>query len=277
MARRLIVSADDFGLSVEVNEAIERAHREGILSTTCLMVGAPAAADAVARAHRLPALRVGLHVVLVEGRPVLPASELPDLVDARGEFSNRLVRAGFNYFFNPRARRQLEAEIRAQFDAFAFTGLRLDHVNAHNHMHVHPTILGILLRVGHEHGGPPVRIPQEPLGASWRARHRGLAGRIGNDVLLAPLFAIMRARCRRAGVAFNDFVFGMNDTGRMTSEVVLDLVRCLPAGASEMYFHPATVGPRARELAALIDPAVARALPEHGVEQITFGDLAPAR
>jgi len=88
--RKLIVTGDDFGLAVPVNEAIEEAHRRGILTTASLMVGAGAAADAVERARQLPTLRVGLHLVLVEGRPVLPPREIPDLVDGRGEFSTRL-------------------------------------------------------------------------------------------------------------------------------------------------------------------------------------------
>ncbi|MBV8282265.1 MAG: hopanoid biosynthesis-associated protein HpnK [Candidatus Eremiobacteraeota bacterium] len=252
---------------------MERAHMDGVLTTTCLMMSGAAAADAVARARRLPGLRVGLHVVLVDGRPVLAARDVPDLADDAGEFTTRLVGAGFKYFFHSRARRQLEAEIRAQFEAFAATGLTLDHVNAHNHMHVHPTIFGLLLKVGREHGNPPVRIPYEPLLPSWRARHAGFAGRFGNGVLLAPFFAMMRARARAAGVAYNEYVFGMNDTGNMTSEVVIALLRELPQGASEMYLHPATTGTRARELAALLDPAVARALQERGIERIGFADV----
>lgn len=237
------------------------------------MAGALEVPDAVDRATRLPALRVGLHIVLVNGRPVLPARDVPDLVDEHGEFSTRLVRAGFTFFFHPRVRRQLAAEIRAQFQAFAATGLRLDHVNAHNHMHVHPTVFGLLLEIGGDYGAPPVRIPREPLLPSWRARRTDFAGRFGNDVLLAPLFALMRARCRRAGVAYNDYVFGLNDTGHMTSDVVLQLLRGMPRGAGEMYFHPALDGPGARELAALTDPAVGRALHDLDITPITFQDL----
>src|SRR5262245_54545433 len=112
--RRLIVTADDFGLAVPVNEAIEEAHRKGILTSASLMVAAPGTADAVERARRLPTLRVGLHVVVVEGRPVLDPGDVPDLVDGRGEFSTHLVGAGFRFFFRASVRRQLEAEIRAQ-------------------------------------------------------------------------------------------------------------------------------------------------------------------
>ena len=148
--RRLIVTADDFGLAVPVNEAVERAHREGVLTCASLMVSAPAAEDAIERAHSLPSLRVGLHLTLVRGRPALPASDVPDLVGNDGEFPRNLVSAGLRFFFLPGIRRQLEREIRAQFEAYRATGLAMDHVIVHNHMHLHPTLLGLILKVGRE-------------------------------------------------------------------------------------------------------------------------------
>src|SRR5262249_25034335 len=97
--KQLVITADDFGAAPEVNEAVEIAHRDGILTATSLMVSAPAADDAVARARRLPFLRVGLHLVLVEGRPALPASEIPDLVAGDGTFRTDMARAGAAMFF----------------------------------------------------------------------------------------------------------------------------------------------------------------------------------
>src|SRR5204863_4955850 len=92
----------------------------------------------------------------------LPPREIPELVDANGAVPNDLVRAGLRWFLSPAARRQLEREIRAQFDAFRATGLSLDHVNAHNHMHVHPTVLGIVLRHASRFGVPSIMLPFEP-------------------------------------------------------------------------------------------------------------------
>ena len=129
----LIVTADDFGAAEEVNDAVEQGHRDGILTAASLMVSAPAAASAVARAKTLPRLRVGLHIVLVDGKPTLPASAIPDLVDDAGMFRNDMTAAALRMFCLPRVRRQLEAEIEAQFDAFRATGLTLDHVNTHKH------------------------------------------------------------------------------------------------------------------------------------------------
>ena len=283
--KKLIVTGDDFGASLPVNDAIEQAHRQGILNTTSLMVGAPGAADAVVRARSLPGLAVGLHLVLVCGRPVLPPAEVPDLIGADGAFSTRLVRAGFAFFFRPAVRRQVAAEIRAQFERFRATGLDLDHVNAHNHIHLHPTILGLILRIGVDYGLRAIRLPHEPYRASWRATGNGLARRWANDVLLRPLIALHRRRLADARIACNDYVFGMNDNGAMDRQRLLAFLDHLPDGVSEIFCHPATgpwpeMEPAARhyrvadEFAALMDAAVAAAIVRRGIEPIGFRDLA---
>ena len=156
----MIVTGDDFGLSTPVNEAIVKAHEKGILTTTSLMVSAPAAEDAVARAKTLPELNVGLHLVLSNGKATSPAAEIPALAHANGQLDNNLVRTGIMMFFDPGTKKQLEKEIRAQFEAFKATGLKLDHVNAHNHMHLHPTVFDLIIKIGKEFGITAIRIPQ---------------------------------------------------------------------------------------------------------------------
>lgn len=280
----VILTADDFGLDVAVNEAVERAHRDGVLTAASLMVGGGAAADAVERAHRLPSLGVGLHIVLVRGRPVLPPERVPDLVDAAGRFSEDLVRTGFACFLKPAVRRQVKDEVRAQFAAFRATGLVLDHVNAHNHMHLHPTLLAAILEVGQEHGLAAMRVPWEPPLASWRAARRGLAKRMATAAGLAPWTALLRRRLRRAGIRTNRHVFGLHDSGAMDAELVERLAGELDAGVTEIYFHPAA-GRSAEldrdmahyrhedELAALTSPRVAAALAAAGARRIAFRDL----
>jgi chitin disaccharide deacetylase len=269
--RRLIVTVDDFGLSIPVNLAIERGHREGIVTAASLMVAEPAAADAVARARANPTLGVGLHVVVVAGRPLLPPERIPDLVGRDGMFSSELARAGMRYFFRPGIGRQLEAEIRAQFEAFRATGLPLDHVNAQCHYHLHPTVLGLILELARDYGRPPMRIPSEP----------------GGSLFLAPFLGLMKARMRAYGVAYNDHVFGFKDTGNMTEDRVLRHLAALPEGTTEMYFHAATerwpgIAPDLaayrleEEFAALVSPRVAAAVRASGVESIAFRDLADA-
>lgn len=271
MTRRVIIAADDFGLSEAVNEGIERAHRDGILSTASLMVAGPAAADAVRRAQRLPGLRVGLHLVLVEGEAVLSPQDIPLLVDAEGRFASDQARLGVRYFFAPGARRQLRAEIAAQFRAFATTGLRLDHANAHKHMHLHPTVGRLLLEEGRPHGLAAVRVPEEPAAVLARLGERSPAA----ARLLALWTRVLRRQCARAGVRTNRWCFGLAWSGHMRAERVARLARALPPGLSEIYFHPAAErdGAFARlmpdyepeaELAALLDPGVRRAFEDAG-------------
>jgi hopanoid biosynthesis associated protein HpnK len=266
--KRLIVTADDYGAALPVNEAIEIAHRDGILTAASLMVGAPMAKDAVERARRLPSLRAGLHLVVVRGRPVLAPERIPDLVDGNGRFDSNLVRAGFRYFFLPRVRRQLAAEIRAQFMAFQATGLTLDYANAHNHMHLHPTVLRLIINIGREFGLAAVRLPHEP----------------GSGIFLAPWIALMKHRLRRTGMRSNDFIFGICDTGQMDGDALHRTIAALPDGVSEIFLHPATgcwaeMEPEATgfrfedEFKALINPTVRAAVTKAGAKLIAFGDL----
>ena len=230
--KRVIVTADDFGISTPVNEAIEDAYRHGILTTTCLMVGAPAAEDAVRRAKQIPQMGVGLHLVIVRGRPILPASQVPDLVDALGRFDTNLFRAGVRYFFLPHVRRQLAREIRAQFEAFAKTGLSLDHVNAHNHLHIHPTVFSMILRIGKDYGLRAIRIPFEPpppQGKVSVAEH-----------FVGIWISLMRRRAARYEIRVNDRMYGLRDTGRMNLERLKPILESLPDGVSEVVCHPAT-------------------------------------
>ena len=275
----LIVTADDFGADVAVNEAVERGHRLGVLSAASLMVTGPAAADAVARARAMPGLGVGLHLVLVDGRPALPPAAIPDLVDETGRFRAGMVRAGLGFALRPAVRRQLAEEIEAQFAAFAATGLRLDHVDAHRHFHLHPVIAGLILRIGVRYGLRAARVPLEP---------RAVLHAVEPATRLAPWPAgpwaqILERRFRAAGVRTPDHVFGLAWSGAMTAERLAGLIRLLPPGVSEIYLHPATHdrfpghGPgyrHAGELAALLDGEVAAAVRARGLRPGTWTGFA---
>ncbi len=282
--KRVIVTADDFGLSIGINEAIEEAHQRGALTTASLMVGARATREAIERARRLPSLRVGLHLVLVNGTPVSSPETIPDLLDPRGEFCPHLFRSGVKFFFRPGVRQQLEVEIRAQFQAFRSTGLSLDHVNCHNHMHLHPTIGGLVLKVGREFGLRAVRYPYEPVLPSWRASRKGLGRKGVSGLFLWPWLALLRKQLRRAQVLSNHFVFGMHDSGNMKLDLVLRFLQYLPPGVTEIYFHPASrpdseldrVAKNYRyqeEFATLTSPALRQALQASGIQCISFSDL----
>ncbi|HLX00601.1 MAG TPA: hopanoid biosynthesis-associated protein HpnK [Trinickia sp.] len=271
--RALIFTADDFGLHRRVNAAVERGHRDGVLTAASLMVGAPAAQDAVERARALPSLRVGLHLVLADGAATLPHTEIPALVGPDGRFGDAMVKDGFRFFFLPAVRRQLAREIRAQFEAFAATGLPLDHVNTHKHFHLHPTVLSLILSIGRDYGLAAVRLPAEANEPWW----------------IKPWIALVRSRLARAGIAHNDYVVGIANTGGMDEAVLLDAIARLPRGVGEIYCHPAEpagVGEaapltasmhayrHADELAALISPRVAAALAAAGIGPDQRGGFA---
>lgn len=236
--KKLIVTADDFGFSLAVNKAVEDSHQKGILTSTSLMIGGDAAQDAIERARRLPSLRVGLHVVLSGSRPFLPPEHVPALLNGNGEFLHNLTKAGFRYFFNPRAKVQLEAEIRAQFQAFKDSGLLLDHVNAHHHMHFHPTIIKLILKVGAEFGLKAIRFPNGPFLFSRISSMKKNFRMLGKRLFLLPWIGILRFHMRKANIKHNDFMFGMDDSGNMNAERFTEILENLPHGVSEVYFHP---------------------------------------
>jgi chitin disaccharide deacetylase len=238
------------------------------------MVAAPAAADAVRRAKAMPRLRVGLHVVAIEAEAMLPASEVPDLVDTRGRFSAAQLLLGVSYVFRHRVRRQLAAEIRAQFAAFAATGLSLDHANAHKHMHLHPLVGRLMIGIGREFGLRALRIPAEP--PSVLAASGARAGFA--DRALFHWSGLLRLQARHGGLFTNDHCFGLAWSGGMTSERLLRLIPHLPQGVSEIYFHPSlqaeTPGYRhEEELAALLDSRVRDGLTQAG-QLTSYSELA---
>lgn len=279
--RSLVVTADDFGLATEVNEAVEIAHRDGLLTAASLMVAEPAAADAVLRASTLPDLAVGLHLTLVEGRAVLPRRAIPDLIGPNGRLRTDLASYGAEIVARPSVARQVAAEIEAQFGRYRDTGLRLDHVDAHKHFHLHPTIARLILEIGPRYGMRALRVPVEPA-AILRAVEP--AARPGLEARLAGWWAgALRRRARRAGLAVADQVFGLAWSGAVDAGRLAGLIRRLPPGRTEIYLHPALAGGfdghapgyrYADEFAALLSPEAAEALSAGGARRASYARWA---
>jgi hopanoid biosynthesis associated protein HpnK len=251
------------------------------------MVGEAAAKDAVARARRLPSLKVGLHLALVEARPVSPLETVPDLIGPDGRFRDDMVSAGIRFFFLPHVRRQLAREIRAQFQAFAATGLTLDHANAHKHFHLHPTVARLMMAIGREYGLKAIRLPVEPPLPIAQAEGRSETKPSLGATALRLWTRQLAASARRSGMAVNDHVFGLAWSGTVTEEKLLALLPYLPEGVSEIYCHPgmaltpalARTMPRYRhaaEFAALVSPILKARLAEAGIRRTSFSELAAA-
>lgn len=284
MTARLIVTADDFGMSLEVNEAVEEAHRKGILTCASLVVAGDAAADAVKRAKRLPGLGVGLHLAIFGARASATGRSV---VAPDGQnLGYSPVIAGSAIMVTPAGRRAARREIAAQFEAYRKTGLALGHLDGHWHCHQHPTVLAQALEAGKPLGLKALRVPYEPFGFSRRVAGRGKSGsRLAHAILGLPLTLTMRLQAAIAGIAVNDRFFGKIDDGFITEDLLVSLAGNLPPGVTELGLHPATrtwTGEhcppahwqQAAELAALTSPSVRAAIDESGVRLIRWADLA---
>lgn len=256
MTRRLIVTADDFGDTPAVNAAVVRAYREGILRFASLMVGRPAAAEAARLARENPGLGVGLHLELCADAP---------------------EKAGLRYFFNTKARAGLEGEIRRQIEALLTLGVTPTHIDGHINTHIHPIIFPLLCRLAHEYAIPRVRIPS----GEWEALKSYPESLSVGTAILAGTFSVMGAWIRPSASGLEvPTTWGLLRSGLMSVDYVLWLLRRLPPGTSELYFHPTTDGslragtaPTAShqsvtELETLLDPRVRAALEEEGIELV---------
>jgi chitin disaccharide deacetylase len=282
--KRLILCADDFGMSAGVNEGIIRAHRDGILTDTSLMVGGAAFAEAITLARNHPTLSVGLHLVLAQGRAVAAPDRIPSLVDADGMFSQDAVASGFRYFVAPGVRAQLRVEIAAQIEKFLTTGLPLSHLDGHMNVHMHPTVLAIILEMAERYGIRAVRLTREPLRPALRFDRRHAARKAREATIFNLLSRFAEGRFARAGIRHPRWMFGLHQTGHVTEAYLLDLQPLLRAGVTEIYCHPGLCDEESRrwrppdyepeeELAGLTSPRVRSSLTSFGIELTTYHAL----
>jgi hopanoid biosynthesis associated protein HpnK len=270
--RRLIVNADDFGRSESINLAVVHAHRQGILTTASLMVNEPAADQAVQLARENPKLGVGLHLALVCGAAALPSERIPHLTGANGQFLDNPVAAGWRYFFNAACKAELRAEIEAQVAKFHATGLPLDHLNGHLHLHLHPVVFGILMDNADRWGIRAMRLTRDPFFLNARLASGQWAYRLSHAVIYRLLSARARRTLARKNIRHTAAVFGLLQNSRVDVAYVEKLLPQLPPGDSELYSHP-SLDQFKNEFDALINPDI-RNLPERlGIRLIRYQDL----
>ena len=274
----LVINADDFGVSHSVNAAIIQAHEEGILTSTSLMVSGDAAQEAIALAKNHPQLAVGLHLVLVCGKSVLPPSHIPHLVDSQGNFSNDPTLAGLSYQFNQATRAELRLEIYAQLAKFRDFGLNLAHVDGHLHLHVHPVILNILTELASEFKIKFIRLPSEELSKNLKIDQRNLFTKIIWSIVFGQLRRYGEGLLKAHNIKFADRVYGLLQTGDMSEKYLLRLIPQIEAELVEIYSHPALVNTEINnggevELAALLSQQVRELLTVRGVELSNYSRL----
>ncbi len=235
---QLIVNADDFGLTSGINRGILELHQAGLLTSTTLMARAEATAEAIKIACSTRSLGVGCHVVLVDGDSVLPAVEIPSLIDsATGRFYATL--GGFlPRLFSGRIRAaEIEAEAAAQISLLQSRGVPLTHIDTHKHTHMFPRVLRPVARAARARGIRAVRNPFEPAWAVKAARDPAWA-RVAQVSALRTLAPVCRRIMAEEGLASTDGTIAVVSTGTFNAATLRALIAALPAGIWELVTHP---------------------------------------
>lgn len=269
--KKLIITADDFGLSPGVNAAVEKGWCDGILTCASLMPAGASFGEAVKIARRNPGLQVGLHLTLLQGRSVLPHARIPDLVNEAGEFSDNPVATGMRYFFDKGLYKQLAHEIEAQIQRVADSGIPLSHIDGHLNIHLHPAVFAFLTELMPRYGITSFRLSRERLLHNLcfdRQRHLGKAV---ESIIFGSLASHARPILKKIKIRYADEVKGVLNSGRMTEEYILQILDGLHEGLTELYFHPGILPDREitrrmpdyrheEELAAITSPVVRQKL-----------------
>ncbi|NIT35608.1 MAG: ChbG/HpnK family deacetylase [candidate division Zixibacteria bacterium] len=273
---RLIVNADDLGSSAAVNRGVERACREGIVTSASLMAGGPAFDDALAGLDDLAELGVGVHLTLAGGLAVLDAGGAPTLAGPGRALPKDAAAFARAFYSGKISLADVRAELRAQIARVSAAGIRITHLDGHQHLHNLPGVAAVVIGLAREFGVRAVRLSRcrlWPPGRRWLGRQLALC-------LFAEAFGV---RARRAGLRMPDGLEGQEWAGALTVERLLAIVARLEPGTRELVCHPAAREPsghadadgygRAGELRALTAPAVRAALQERGVRLINYAAL----
>ncbi len=286
--RLVMFTADDFGLSPSLNQAVALAHHFGLLRNASVMPAAPASAQALNLSRHLPGLCLGVHLTLIQGRAILPPRALPRLVDSEGRFPTEPLRTGWRYYFETRLLPEIRRELRTQIEAVLEAGFPVWHLNSHLNLHLHPRLAPLVVDLAREYRIPALRLPRE----DWRTTLALAPDGPFPKVALGCIFAVLARRARRlaesAGLLVNDHLFGLTHHGRLTQDYLIRLVPHLRPGLTEIYCHPAlAVDPelsqaapgyqRQAEYNAMVNPGLREALEWHGVEVTDFREVVQGR
>lgn len=281
--RRLIINADDFGLTSGVNRAVLEAHKNGVLTSTTLMARGGKFSEAAQMVTQAPQLSVGCHVVLVDGTPVLDPSRIPSLTvtQSRARFRDSLKRFALLAACGKLDSVQIEAEVTAQIRKLQAAGIQVSHLDSHKHTHMFPVVLKGILQAARNCGVRAIRNPFEPLVfASVRHWKRQFQLR-----LLRRFRSNFQKALQDASVITPDGCIGIAVTGGLTEQTFKDLIEHLPDGTWEFVSHPGyndteldgvktrLRASREKELAILTSPQVKEALQRQGIQLISYRDL----
>jgi chitin disaccharide deacetylase len=282
--RRLIVNADDFGLTAGVDRGIVEAHNVGIVTSTTLMANSAAFDDAVQLARSNPKLSVGCHLVLVDGSPLLGTDRVPSLMD-QGQFRQNISGFALRALTGRLAANEIETEATAQIRKLQSAGIQVSHIDTHKHTHMFPHVLRPLLRAARACGVRAIRNPFGWMAFSWIASRPKLWQRYGQVKLLNLLAGNFRHAVAEAGMITTDGSLGVVATGTLDDRLIHFILETLREGTWEFVTHPGyndadlqSVATRLREsrqleLGVLTSAVTRRLLDRQGIQLISYRDL----
>jgi hopanoid biosynthesis associated protein HpnK len=277
--KRVIVHADDFGLTEKTNEGIVQAHRHGILTSASIMANGEAFEHAATLARATPTLDVGIHLTLIEERPLLRPSELPTLVDSDGRFHRHAIQFVKRYAVGKIGSGEIEKELEAQIEKVLAAGIMPSHLDSHQHVHILPGILKIVSALSRKYDIPAIRVPREV--AVFRKIGGVPVARIIQALVLNFICEMANGRIERRTDAFAGFLFG----GKLHKENLQKVLRHLPRyGTCEIMCHPGLEDPAdsryahwqyqwLEELRALSDPEIGELARSAGIQLISYREL----
>ena len=281
--KQLIVNADDFGLHKDINRGIIKGYQEGFITSTSLMVSAPACEEAVELAATNPCLGVGVHLTLVGGvKPLLPQEQVSSLLDEQGLFLPSYVEFAKRFYTGGIKKAELEKELRGQIEKALGLGLNITHLDSHQHTHVLPLVNSLVLDLGIEYNIRRVRIPWESVFFSG-GYAAGLGRKIGRNGL-SFCSAMAKLKAKNLGYSCPDHFFGMLAGGNLNPELIGNILAHLPEGVSEIMTHPGLnkqeLGKLFKwnyhwedELSAYLSRRNKALLQEKQIKLINFGDI----
>ena len=289
--KRLIVNADDFGLTAKVNEAIIDGHCRGLISSTSLLANGDAFECAVALSRQAPRLGIGVHWNLTEGKPAAPGSSIPSLVNGQGFFA-RTPGSLWRAIISGRVRTvEVERELRAQIEKVLAAGVAPTHLDSHKHVHALPVLGKMGIKVAREYGIGAIRCVAErwPSPGGLLRRYpratKTIIRQLLNSCALALISRGWSRQLRRAGVACASHFYGLTATGFLDEEMLGEILSHLPNGTSELMCHPGLVddalrrtptrllGQREMEYRALTQPAMKRLTQDLGIQLVNYRDV----
>ena len=280
MIRKLIINADDFGLCKGVNKAVIEAHTTGVLTSATIMANMPESDEAIAIAKKTPTLGVGVHLNVIDGKPLSSDSIVKLLLDDNGEFKYSAYKLAFKSLLSKKILRAIEVELAAQISSIINRGVKPTHLDSHKHFHCFPPVYRIVCSLAAEFGIGAVRWPWEPATvclSDWPPVESG-------DKARAFLARQLALECQKRDNRFikNDIFFGIAHTGRIDDKFWSELGKTQFIGTAEVMTHPGytegliktrLVEQRKVELKWLCDPSTKQVIADAGLKLVHYGNI----